>query len=168
MEISYLRDHPEFIAILAPAIVAHWQSILPDENIENRMKKLRSHMNTENLPIAWVAHSSGKVFGTSALRVHDLEGRNDLTPWLGGVFVLPQHRRRGIASALCRVVEEKAWSLCFDTIYLFTLDHQSLYERLGWHIWEKTDWLGNSVDIMIKTREATQPGAPADAHKLHH
>jgi GNAT superfamily N-acetyltransferase len=153
MHIGYLEDHPEFIPILASAMVAHYRCILPEENMESRTGKLRSHMNKDRLPIAWVAHSRGDVFGTAALRTHDLEGREDLTPWLGGVFVRPEHRRRGIAATLCRVVEEKGWSLGFETLYLFTTDQQSLYSRLGWQISERAIWRGNPVVIMMRRKK---------------
>ena len=67
-------------------------------------------MNRDELPIAWVAHANGQLFGTAALRVHDLEGREDLTPWLGGVFVGSHFRRRGIGAALCATVKDEAGS----------------------------------------------------------
>src|SRR5579871_1857027 len=122
MQVSYLADHPEFIPVLAPAIVEHWRVIMPEDTLETRVVKLQKHLNRDALPLGWIAHADGQVFGTAALRVHDLENRRDLTPWLGGVFVLPEYRRQGIASALCRTVEAKAWSLGFDTLYLFTPD----------------------------------------------
>lgn len=152
MQIDYLQDRPELVPVLAPTIVAHYESIVPEENIVARTAKLRSHMNKNKLPIAWVAHSEGDPLGMAALRVHDLEGREDLTPWLAGVFVRPEHRRRGVASALCRVVEENAWLLGFETLYLFTTDQQSLYSRLGWRFLDKAAWRGIPADIMVKTR----------------
>ena len=99
MLISYLADHPEFVRVLAPAIVEHWRLVIPEETVESRIAKLQRHMNRDALPIGWVAHADGQVLGTAALRVHDLEDRHDLTPWLGGVFVLPEYRRQGVASA---------------------------------------------------------------------
>jgi GNAT superfamily N-acetyltransferase len=152
MDVSYLQDRPEWIARLAPAIVAHYRPIDPEENLKSRTAKLRFHMNDDELPIAWVAHSEDEVLGMAALRVYDLEGREDLSPWLAGVFVLPEHRRRGVASALCRVVEEKAWALGFEVLYLFTTDQQSLYSRLGWQPWQKGVWRGQPVDIMVKKK----------------
>lgn len=148
--------------MLAPAVVEHWRRVLPEETLESRTAKFRSHMNKNTLPIAWVAHCDGEVFGTAALRVHDLEGREDLTPWLGGVFVRPEYRRRGIASALCCLVEEKAWSLGFEALYLFTPDQQPLYARLGWRQWEQAIWHGLSSDIMVKKRIDAQHSAAAD------
>lgn len=89
-------------------------------------------MNRDKLPIAWVAHANGQLLGTAALRVHDLQGREDLTPWLGGVFVGSHFRRHGIGAALCATVEAEARSRGIQTLYLFTLDKQAWYSRLGW------------------------------------
>lgn len=154
MQISYLADHPEFISVLAPAIVEYWHFVMPEETIESRVVKLQKHMSRDALPIAWVAHADGQAFGTAALRVHDLEDRRDLTPWLGGVFVRPEYRRQGVASALCRAVEDKAWSLGFDKLYLFTPDQQAMYARRGWQKFERAVvWRGLASDIMFKRRQ---------------
>src|SRR5256886_11726335 len=125
VRISYLIEHPEYIAQLAQWLFEQWDSILGEKTPEARIEKLRAHMNRDELPIAWVAHANGQLFGTAALRVHDLEGREDLTPWLGGVFVGSHFRRRGIGAALCATVEETAHALMIETLYLLTLDQQA-------------------------------------------
>lgn len=151
MEINFLADHPEFIETLAPLVAAHWRPVLTQETPEIRAAKLRDHLNYHNLPIAWVAHSGTQVFGTAALRVHDLPGHEHLTPWLGGVFVAPQYRGRGIGAALCSAVELHAKTRCrISTLYLFTLDKQSWYKRLGWSLLEPCTWCGRPGDVMRK------------------
>jgi GNAT superfamily N-acetyltransferase len=55
----------------------------------------------------------------------------DLTPWLGGVFVGSHFRRRGIGAALCATVKDEARSRKIETLYLFTLDKQR-----GIHAWD--------------------------------
>src|SRR2546430_13675220 len=134
VRISYLIELPEFIPQLAQWLFEQWGSILGEETLEARIKKLKAHMNRDKLPIAWVAHANGQLLGTSALRVHDLEGREDLTPWLGGVFVGADFRRQGIGAALCATVEDAARSRGMQTLYLFTLRKQAWYSRPGWRV----------------------------------
>ena len=151
MRMSYLSDHPEFIHPLAQGRLEHFRNLLADHTLETHVATLQAHMNRDVLPIAWVAHSDTEAFGTAALRVHDLEGREDLTPWLGGVYVLPQFRRRGIGTALCAEVERKAAALGVRILYLFTLDRQGWYSALGWTRFEACTWRGCPGDIMVKS-----------------
>jgi N-acetylglutamate synthase-like GNAT family acetyltransferase len=110
-------------------------------------------MNRDKLPIAWVAHANGQLLGTAALRVHDLDGREDLTPWLGGVFVCSPFCRLGIGAALCATVEAEARSQEIETLYLFTLDKQAWYSRLGWRVLGPCVWQQRPGDIMCKRLE---------------
>lgn len=150
MQIDLLADYPHYVESLALPVLEHWRFALPEDTLEVRKAKLRGHLNQNDLPIAWVAHQDGEVFGTAALRVHDLEDRTDLTPWLGGVFVLPAHRKKGIGSALSLTVERHAASKGVVELFLFTLDKQKLYTRLGFRRIEDIDWRGFSGVIMSK------------------
>jgi N-acetylglutamate synthase-like GNAT family acetyltransferase len=150
VRISYLIEHPEYIPQLAQWLFEQWDSILGEETPEARIKKLKAHMNRDKLPIAWVAHASGQLFGTAALRVHDLERREDLSPWLGGVFVASHFRRQGIGAALCATVEDEARSRGIETLYLFTLDKQAWYSRLGSTVLSPCVWQQRPVDRMCK------------------
>ena len=150
VRISYLIDHPEYVPQLALWLFNQWDSILGEKSPETRIRKLQAHMNRDEMPIAWVAHADGQLFGTAALRVHDLEEREDLTPWLGGVFVGSDFRRRGIGTALCTSVEDAARSRGVQTLYLFTLDKQAWYARLGWTLLSPCVWHERPGDIMCK------------------
>src|SRR5437660_10298989 len=132
VRISYLSEHPEYIPQLAQWLFEQWDSILGEETPEARIKKLKTHMNRDKLPIVWVAHANGQLLGTAALRLHDLEGREDLTPWLGGVFVGSHFRRRGIGAALSAAVEIEARPRVIQSLYLFSHDKLDLYTSLGW------------------------------------
>src|SRR4051794_3017979 len=128
MRISYLAERPELAVQLIPALLEHWSYVFPDETAADRAAKFKAHLSFDELPIAWVAHEGDCALGTAALRQFDLEGREDLSPWLGGVFVLPSHCRRGIASALCRAVEGKAHEQGVSQLYLFTHGQEALYQ----------------------------------------
>jgi N-acetylglutamate synthase-like GNAT family acetyltransferase len=125
--------------------------LIPTETVTSRIAKLKSHCNRTTLPIAWVALVDGQVAGTAALRTHDLDSRPDLIAWLGGVFVRAEFRGRGVATELCRHVEQKAYELGTRQLYLFTIDQQSLYTRLGWQVLHPTIWAGKSSVVMSKT-----------------
>jgi GNAT superfamily N-acetyltransferase len=150
VQISYLIEHPEYISQLAQWLFKEWGSILGEKTPEARVKKLQAHLNRDKLPIAWVAHANDQLLGTAALRVHDLEGREDLTPWLGGVFVGSHFRRQGIGAAVCTAVEEEARSRGIQTLYLFTLDKQAWYSHLGWTVLGPCVWHQRPGDIMSK------------------
>jgi len=154
MKISYLADVPDLASQLVPGLLEHWRPLVPDDTAEARLDRFRAHMNRDVLPIAWLAHEDGRALGTASLRVTDLPGREDLAPWLGGVYVAPPFRGRGVASALCRVVEERAAALGHRRLYLFTLDRQRLYQRLGWRLLDRAEWRGREADIMSKPLDA--------------
>ena len=150
VRISYLVDYPGYMPELAQWLFEQWGAFLGEKTPEARIRKLKAHMSRDQLPIAWVAHANGQLLGTAALRVHDLEGREDLTPWLGGVFVASQFRRRGIGEALCATVEKTAQSRGVQTLYLFTLDKQEWYSRQGWTTLAPCVWHERPGDIMSK------------------
>jgi hypothetical protein len=130
VKISYLIEHPEYIPQLARWLFEHWGSILGEETPEARIKKLKAHMNRDELPIAWVAHANGQLLGTAALRVDDLEGREDLTPWLGGVFVGAHFRRRVLVP---RSVPRSRTGLGREGYRLFICSRST--SRRGMHAW---------------------------------
>jgi GNAT superfamily N-acetyltransferase len=150
LHIDYLIDHPEYISRLAQWLFEQWDAILGEKTPDARVKKLKAHMNRDQMPIAWVGHANGQLLGTAALRVHDLEGREDLTPWLGGVLVGSQFRRRGIGATLCATVEDAARSRGIQTLYLFTLDKQEWYSRQGWTVLAPCFWHERPGEILSK------------------
>jgi len=150
MKISYLADVAELASQLVPGLLEHWRPLAPEDTAEARMQRFRTHLNRDALPIAWLAHEDGQALGTAALRMSDLPGHEELAPWLGGVYVAPPYRGRGIASALCRTVEARAAALGYERLHLFTLDRQSLYTRLGWRPLGRAEWRGHTADVMVK------------------
>ena len=72
----------------------------------------------------------------------------DLSPWLAGVFVSPEHRQHGIGSALVRRVAEDAWMLGVHRLYLYTPSVEKFYLRLGWSVVERTGYRGVDVVVM--------------------
>ena len=150
VQFSYLKDRPELAIQLIPGLLKHWSYVYPDATAEQRVARFRAHQNHDVLPIAWIAHEGNTAVGTAALRATDLEDREDIGPWLGGVYTDPQYRGRGIASQLCRIVESKAAQLGIPRLYLFTHGQEALYSRLGWEHVEPSIWYGHACSIKSK------------------
>lgn len=80
----------------------------------------------------FVLFEGGCPVGTAGLVRQDLDARRDLSPWLAGVFVEPDARRRGHAAALVRQVEAHAGAAGVSMLWLYTLGMERLYAGLGW------------------------------------
>jgi GNAT superfamily N-acetyltransferase len=83
-----------------------------------------------------------------SLVAHDLASRPELTPWLAGVFVVPQARRRSHATRLTEAVEEACRSAAIPTLWLYTLTAERLYARAGWVTVESFDRHGRPAALM--------------------
>jgi predicted N-acetyltransferase YhbS len=97
-----------------------------------------------------VARIDGVPVGTCLLVRNELEPAHDLTPWLAGLAVVPEHQRRGIGRALVRVIEARAASAGFSELYLYTLEARDFYATLGWNAVETFEQDGGTMLLMSR------------------
>jgi GNAT superfamily N-acetyltransferase len=162
MHIDYLANHPEFISTLACWHHEEWSYLRPGDTIEARTARLRAECGRGQIPSVFIAFSGGTLFGSAMLIAHDMDTRMDLTPWLAGVFVTPDYRRRGIGSALVGRVVQGAAELGVRRLYLFTPSAERMYSRLGWSAVERTSYHGANVLVMSREVRPNRAGANAD------
>ena len=86
--------------------------------------------------------------GTASFVAADLELRPEIGPWLAGVYVVPEARGQGCAQRLVTTVEDAARQAGNTSLFLYTNDAQTLYEKLGWYAIEETMDARRSVTIM--------------------
>jgi GNAT superfamily N-acetyltransferase len=84
------------------------------------------------IPQSFVLLVDDEPVGTASITAHDLEERPDLTPWLAGVFVVPEARGQGYAGQLVAAVEEEARRASISTLWLYTNTAERIYARVGW------------------------------------
>jgi hypothetical protein len=99
-QIGYLANHEAFIPELARLHYAEWSSLRPGESLEGRTQRLRASCGHASIPTVIVAFSDAGLLGSAMLTAHDMDTRMELSPWLAGVFVVREHRGKGIGSAL--------------------------------------------------------------------
>ena len=148
MKIAPLVERPDLAAQVAAWGFAEWSHLNPGQTPASRLAELREEMNVDRVPITFVAlDDHDGLIGTAALIFDDLEG-DPRNPWLASVFVPPAHRKKGIASALVRTVEEAARRLGYSRLYLFTSTAPDLYAGLGWRALEWRDYRGEHIQVM--------------------
>lgn len=150
MNIAYLADHKEVIPILAQWFFQKWAYLHPDRTLDDVQRLLTERTNTEKIPVALVAFEGNELLGTVCLKVHDMDTRLDLTPWLAGLYVAAPRRKQGIGATLVSAIEKKAHELGVQALYLYTPESETFYARLGWHVKERTEYHGYPVSIMEK------------------
>ena len=148
MTIEYLADHPEFLLTLAEWQHAEWGYLRPGDTLEARMNRLRAEGERGRIPLTVVAHENGKVLGSASLIPHDMATRLELSPWLAGVFVGTDYRRKGIGAQLVRRIMAEAASLKVPILYLYTVHSENFYTNLGWWLQEHTTYREQNVAIM--------------------
>jgi GNAT superfamily N-acetyltransferase len=173
IRIDYLADHPQLVEELARLSWKEWREIYQrrGQTLEDSLKNYQERMNTERLPLTLVAlralhgdslsgraekHGAvSELVGMVSLKFHDMDTRPDLDPWLGGLLVLPEWRKRGVGTMLMNRAEEETRRLNVPRLYLWTHSAEGLYLKLGWQVVERTDYCGRLVVIMQKeTKES--------------
>ena len=154
LQIEYLDQHIDAIADLARWHHAEWAAITPHLSLADRVAGFRERARRGGIPTAFVAVLGADVVGLACLVECDIESHQHLTPWLASILVAPEHRGRGIGSALCERATEEARLLGVEKLYLFTFNRQRLYGRLGWLALENALYAGASGTIMVRTLAA--------------
>jgi predicted N-acetyltransferase YhbS len=155
--ISYLADHEAFLPRIAEWQQAQFGYLNPAVTVEQRADRLRDSLRKDRLPMALVAVDQGtQLVGCASILATTLTHQH-LTPWLSSVYVPPEQRGRGIASALSLRANDEVARLGYETLHLFTPKSEHLYSRIGWKTFDTT--LHNGVHLTIMSRPT---GAPRD------
>ncbi len=151
MRIAPLVERPDLAVQVAAWGFGEWGHLNPGQTLASRLAELHEEMNVDRVPIAFVAlDDHGGLIGTASLIFDDLEG-DPRNPWLASVFVPPEQRGKGIASALVRAVEDAARRLGYGRLYLFTSTAPDLYAGLGWRALERREYRGEHIQVMDRT-----------------
>jgi predicted N-acetyltransferase YhbS len=147
-ELHYLADRPQHIPTLAAWHFAQWGELNPANDVAARSARFQTHLQKQAIPTTFVACEGDLLLGSASLVVSDLDIRPELTPWLASVFVAPAARNQGIGQLVVQRVMAEARDLGVPQLYLFTLDRELFYARLGWQLRERAIWRGREIAVM--------------------
>ncbi len=150
IEIKLLTDCEEHIPSLAKLwyeeISRHWA---PNASIEKAQQKLVDHLNSNSMPMAYIAIHNGEAVGMACLR--ETDGiRPGIAPWLGSLVVSPKYRGHQVGEALINTIKDQAKNLGYQILYLLAFDPTipNWYARLGWSHIGDDELFGHRVAVM--------------------
>lgn len=135
------------------ALCARWRadafSVL-EASFEQELKSLELFVADQAHGVALLAKTGDQPVGTCLLVESEIEPNHDVSPWLAGLFVVPDQRRQGAGAALVRAIEDQAKLRGVSRLYLYTTAAAGFYARLGWTVLDRTNWKGFDTALMAR------------------
>jgi GNAT superfamily N-acetyltransferase len=98
-----------------------------------------------------IATCGGVPAGTCLLVPEELEPCHPVSPWLAGLYVVPEYRRLGIGKRLVRAVEEQTRERGHPRLFLYTDDEtKAYYQSLSWRVMDRVLWKDYPTLLMVR------------------
>ncbi len=144
------RDDKFFVETISSWYFNEWQipkAKTQKDLLENQDSNVIFQMmiTCEGIPVG-----TGGLYQSLPIQ-HKIVKLRNFTPWVALMYTIPSVRGNGFGLKLLNRIEEKAKSLDYTHIYLFTHTAESLYKRNKWTVTDKIEIKGRSVVIMSKS-----------------
>ena len=141
IQIVNLNRVPEYIDTVIDWLYSEWGN----GNRNYWTSWVKSSLGEDKVPQTFVILVNGVVAGTYSLWRCDLQSRQDLFPWFGGLYVAPHFRGKTyngtkLGRLLLAHATEQARALRYSCLYLFTEKSPAYYVSNGWEV------IGNTFD----------------------
>lgn len=147
-----LREQPSWLSAIAAQQWKAW-----DYESQADLEAFFAQGLSSDWPKTWfILDDQETLLGSISLALNEMgdcqpPSRN---PWLGFLYVAEAVRGQGIGQNLMQYVEQWAATHQITTLYLYTTDQTARYQRWGWQVLERIEYLGEWVDIMSKNWRA--------------
>lgn len=150
MNIESIADNLDLLPIIAKWHWDEWGHADPEGSVDTWTDALRERTLRDKIPTTYVALSdSNTLLGAVTLVDSDMEAHKELTPWLAGLYVHPDHRKKGIGSALVNHLVAKVQDIGLPELFLYTSNATVLYKKLGWRTIAEEFYEGEDVNVMV-------------------
>lgn len=117
---------------------------------EESRDALHAWMQSLGYETALLAEVDGRPAGSCLFVREEIDPKHHLTPWLAALYVAPEFRNLGVASALVRAIEQHARDVGCRELFLYTITAEQVYAKLGWIVRERFDWHGERFVLMAR------------------
>lgn len=143
-----LIDCPEAIAPLTGLLEQEWPDWYNARGASARAE-LSERLRRDGLPLGIVALRDETVLGTCALTVSSGGLFTERSPWVGGLVVTPEERRRGVARRLLLRAKKEARRLGHKRLHALTDTARGLFEAEGWMLLDTVHLAGKPHAIYM-------------------
>ncbi|MCL2439017.1 MAG: GNAT family N-acetyltransferase [Alphaproteobacteria bacterium] len=149
LKVVNLADYPQYIEEVSTLVWKEWneQNGIPLSEIIYRTKNC---IRKDRAAQTWILLDGDTLVGTTSIWNNDLNGRQDLTPWIACLYIKPEYRRTKLVwkhmTDLQTTIMSAIKKLGYDKAYCIT-DHIGLYEKLGWEFLEMAPLKGKTTRV---------------------
>ncbi len=165
-------QHDQWIQTLQPKQGDLFTAIpsIPSDALQERQSQLRLHLGANLIPTTFVLLEKGKAVGSVSLvnyrrqseqskkakriepasEAEELNGKDAQSIWLTNMYVLPEHRKQGLAQVLLNRAEDYARSLQLKHIYLYAQDAEGYYKKRGWLVLKTVNLNGQKLKVLVR------------------
>lgn len=129
LTIRSLDDRPEAAVELADWYEDEWPGYHRGRSLEDAASRFRLVPDVQQ---TLIAELDGELVGTVAVRGPWEAAPEIPPPWIGGLFVVPVHRGRGIGMSLVEAAVNCAADLGHDSAHMAVRVDPTSYLRRGW------------------------------------
>lgn len=131
LAVTTVRERPDLLPVVAEWMWHQWWKE-QGRTLEQTQAIYAECVVEVGAPQTFVLLEGGRPVGTVTLAREGLEERPDLTPWLAGVFVVPERRGHGYFGVLLARFDEACRAASIKTAWLFTNTAEQVYLKSGW------------------------------------
>ena len=135
LAVTTIAKRPDLLPIVAHWLWREWWQ-RRGHSLEQTQTIYASCCTQVGAPQTFVLLADESPVGTVTLAKRDLDERPNLTPWLAGVFVVPEARGRGYVRHLLAAFDEACRAASIRTAWLYTNTAKRVYLRAGWQVAE--------------------------------
>ncbi len=149
LAVATIAERPDLLPVVADWLWREWWQ-RKGFSLEQTQAIYADCCADVGAPQTFVLLADGMPVGTATLATKDLAERPDLTPWLAGVFVIPEARGRGYVRRLLAAFDGACRAASIRTAWLYTNTAERVYLRDGWQVAETVQRQGKLPTTLMR------------------
>lgn len=149
LDFTLLADEQDTAPTVARWYFDEWASQSPTATFDSVLSNVSKCTNRDSAPLILLAKAGHECIGVAELKLNEIPHYQDFKHWIGGVYVVPEHRGQGVGSELVKEVISICHASGISTLYLQTEDLSGgIYSQLGFKVVEEYAGSGRRVLVM--------------------